>query len=153
MLRSVWNLAGKAKKAIAHIKITRPINRMVQAVTSPRNDQFFLALNDIRSKGDVDLLCFSLDCAAGEQAYARAIVDQLDIFSRQTLTPVHTFAEDLALDVGYLMLLGGQEITANPFATIGDIAKTKKVDVAVDLMNKLNLAVLSYLPKGKIMMK
>lgn len=80
-------------------------------------------------------------------------MDQLDIFSRETLTPVHTFAEDLALDVGYLMLLGGQEITANPFATIGDIAKTKKVDVAVDLMNKLNFVVLSYLPKGKIMMK
>lgn len=116
---------------------------------SYRSDQFFYALDDIRSKENIDLLCFSLDCAAGEQAYARAIVDQLDIYSRETLTPVHTFAEDLALDVGYLMLLGGQEITANPFATIGDIAKTKKVDVTLNLLNKLNLAVLSYLPKGR----
>lgn len=62
------------------------------------------------------------------------------------MTPVHTFAEDLALDVGYLMLLGGQEITANPFASIGDIAKSKKVDITLDLLNKLHLAIQTYTP-------
>jgi ClpP class serine protease len=94
-------------------------------------------------------VCLSLDCAAGEQSYARGIVDQLDSYSRETLTPVHTFAEDLALDVGYIMLLAGQEITANPFASIGDIAKSKKVDVLTNLMGKMNMVLQSHLPASK----
>jgi hypothetical protein len=47
------------------------------------------------------------------------------------------------------MLLAGHEITANPFASVGDIAKSKKVDIVIDLMAKLNMLVQSHLPPSK----
>lgn len=63
--------------------------------------------------------------------------------------PVHTFAEDAALDVGFMLLLAGKEITANPFALLGDVGMSRKLISVQGLLEKLNLKYKQY-PTGNI---
>lgn len=41
--------------------------------------------------------------------------------------PVYTFAEDFAIDTGYLLLCCGNEVRANPFSIVGDIGRSVKL--------------------------
>lgn len=58
--------------------------------------------------------------------------------------PVYTFAEDAAMDAGFLLLMAGKEAYANPFSMIGDVGKSYKTYYIGRLLQKLNLTLKQY---------
>lgn len=93
-------------------------------------------------------LCVSVDVSLGEYTYGKAILESIDEFTKSSLIPVYTFAEDIATDVGFLTLLGGKEITANPFSVVGDIGAMRKLFILEKLLQKLNLSY-KHFPTGR----
>lgn len=61
--------------------------------------------------------------------------------------PLYTFAEGTSLDVGFMLLMSGTHITANPFSVLGDIGKDYKIVVIDRLMERLKIRHLKF-PKG-----
>ena len=59
-----------------------------------------------------------------------------------------TFAQDSALDVGLMPLLAGSEVTANPFALLGDVGRDYKMIVVQRLLEKLKIVTKKY-PSGR----
>lgn len=66
--------------------------------------------------------------------------------------PVYTFAEDYALDAGFLLLMSGKEIYANPFTLVGDVGKSYKTYYIGRLLQKFNIELKQY-PSGEIRLK
>lgn len=60
---------------------------------------------------------------------------------------MYTFAEDAALDAGFLLLMAGKEAYVNPFSVIGDIGKSYRTYYIGRLLQKLNLSLKQY-PEG-----
>ena len=72
--------------------------------------------------------------------------------SRLPSLPIYTFAEDVALDAGFFMLMSGKEIYANPFSLIGDAGKSYKTFYIGRLLEKFNLAFRQY-PNSLLLLK
>lgn len=53
------------------------------------------------------------------------------------MMPIYTFAEDFAIDTGYLLLSCGNEVSANPFSIVGDIGRSVKLFAIQQLLGKL----------------
>jgi ClpP class serine protease len=62
--------------------------------------------------------------------------------------PIYTFAEDYALDAGFLLLMAGKEVYANPFTLVGDVGKSYKTYYIGRLLQKFNLELKQY-PSGE----
>lgn len=60
---------------------------------------------------------------------------------------MYTFAQDSALDVGFMPLLAGSEVTANPFSLLGDLGRDYRMIVAERLLAKLKVITKKY-PSG-----
>ena len=63
--------------------------------------------------------------------------------------PVYTFAEDYALDAGFLLLMAGKECYANPFSLVGDVGKSYKTYYIGRLLQKLGVFLKQY-PSGRL---
>lgn len=116
-------------KKLAHIKMNRAL--------SPYNTRKFLMyLRSIRPK-NYDALAISIQAGAGNFVQTKIAIEALDELSKKQMMPIYTFAEDFAIDTGYLLLSCGNEVSANPFSIVGDIGRSVKLFAIQQLLGKL----------------
>jgi ClpP class serine protease len=68
------------------------------------------------------LLAVSVNTSEGTYSQAEEIIKSLRRFSEKYSCPVYTFAEDVAVGPGYLLLSAGHKVFADNFSLIGGIS-------------------------------
>jgi ClpP class serine protease len=76
-------------------------------------------------------------------------MEALDELSKKQIMPIYTFAEDFAIDTGYLLLCCGNEVRANPFSIVGDIGRSVKLVAVQQLLKKLGVQHYAYSSNSK----
>lgn len=129
------------QKKLAHIKLSKSL--------SPYNTRKFLNyLRDIRPK-NYDAIAISIQAGAGDFVQTKIAMEALDELSKKQIMPIYTFAEDFAIDTGYLLLCCGNEVRANPFSIVGDIGRSVKLVAVQQLLKKLGVQHYAYSSNSK----
>lgn len=79
------------------------------------------------------------------------MVEEHTVSRCEDRVPIYTFAEDAALDKGFLLLASGQEVYVNPYSIVGDLGASNRVFVIERMLGKLGLELKSFDPSMSLL--
>ena len=95
-------------------------------------------LNEIRHK-NIDAILINIALGATSFNTTKLFIDEIENLSKEKTAPIYTFAEEMAVDTGYMLLSIGHEVNVHPFSVVGDIGRTLKIRSARKLLSKLGI--------------
>ena len=121
---------------ILHIRLLGIIGKQAN-----RRVKEILRLNQ---KNNIDAVALSISSATGSVVEAQKIIKTLDEYSEQNVTPIYSFIEGYAIDVGYMVACCGQELSVNPFSVVGDLERSTQLYIFDDFLSKVGVRVFNH---------
>ena len=112
--------------------------RVAGSIAPNTLNQLRTNISKIQNK-NIEAIVINIALGATSFNSTKLLIDEIENFSRQKTAPIYTFAEEMAVDTGYMLLSIGHEVNVHPFSVVGDIGRTLKLRSAKKLLSKLGI--------------